>query len=1633
MSWVAVGSWASSAMAAIGNWTLGQWVLAASMVYQQVAAADARSRQSQARDKAAVAAEEAKGTKIVVEEQAMPLKILYGRNLVGGLRVFTGTYNAYDYADPAAGGVVFSASTTEVILPLVGEMTAGALTAAAQLKINATVVDAKGEVTGSAFLYKDLALGFRISGTVASSAKVDNAAVSVIAAGTAIYPATTSTPIIGYDGEANPSVLNPFEFVLGPGQTLLDPYPVLVADASIRSSETADSMRVDNATLNKYHRYLLTQQAIGYGGINACYSINIDDRKLIGETFNMYNTVVYPNSAAPDILKGMPVQETGMFAGFVKPSLVKHLFDTEEYKKIVNGGIPNVNPELDEGGVQHENPYANTCVVHFYANGGTPDPLMTATDAGRTDSKFIDVSYATSAFFYDRESPKYNGGSAPKTQFFIEGLKIKSIIGGKGSRSLSTTKSYSNNPALCLLDYLLSPIYGKGLQLSEIDLESFYQAAKICDRVVRPDVPLEGAIWRTKGGKRDVKIYECNLALSSADSMRKNIETLLETMNDAELLWVGGVYKLSVKYPMIYIDYPEPSFAMDDVVQVAEVDGTDSLYRSLIDGNSAYPTVGASWESAINGILTDADIIREGETSTSWPNASTKYNYCTVRFLNEAKDFEEDSVYWPPKNDSLNPVYATYLAQDSGLELSTDVFATGVTSYYNALAKAEFIVRNSRNAITYSINVARDFIHLEPGDIIKVYSDVLGIPGELLRINGVEPDEKGTIKLAATKYDAYALAWNMKDDEAGTDRNIYNTDLKQALNLKWHIRTVSENDNSTNKSYGELSWEAPEDPRITGYHVGYTMTPVAKVVKGTLYTLLGETSTTHMLSGSELPEGTYTVGVVSHDAGGRIAPERGRSSRWPLLSITINLLPQITGLHFDPWNDPDEIEAANNLPFKSPGRIRWDRSSSTRVVDYMVGYTSMTKAQFEGGPNGPDADNKWPAALNTVEKRYPVKEVVTDNFIVLPEMPPGSYTIGVTGRDAKGSTSNEWASPEDHFTVITVIIGRPLQARDLTYTAFTTAAEKSQYPNKLGKLTWTAPPAAVGGTAAADYLVGYTPMTVAQFEGGPDTDATEDAAHWPPTLDTVAKRYPMFEVVVGTSFLVPDTFADGVYTVGVASRSADGSTAAEWDASLSVEERHWPVIAIRKGDVPQVTDFVFTEAADPISPILGRLSWKKPSGVAYATLGYAKMPNGDPVADTLEAYTALLAKLEGQIDVSATQFDVPYPPPGYYVAGALARDSSGQAAPLWSATSKMPLQYKTVTAGSILISDFHYNTIAERIASGGAYGYLQWTLSSPPASFKQYRIILQVFTGGAWVTLSELRQTATRLNVQEPPVGTYQALIAGLDGNDNVVAPEVAKGLIVHPLPPPRLPAFDEYTAEEKMANGGSAGKLTWLAPLPETPGSSSVVDYIVGYKIRTGAPGSYVYTDWLAWDSTTFLYYQAPNAPNAYYILGVASRNKEGVISEIIETGVDLKNGDFLEITEHFYDEQRAAEAPDANVANIEIPVGQYGLAYLKATASITGVVGSLTTSLAFVVRFRAPGSPTETIIASALASVSKTVTGTLSSPAFGTLETSYTLTQVDAGTYTVTADVTTSGSFTFVSFSNRLDITLTRKKLGT
>jgi len=211
-------------------------------------------------------------------------------------------------------------------------------------------------------------------------------------------------------------------------------------------------------------------------------------------------------------------------------------------------------------------PIGSNEVTNFYRRLGTDTQthvteLATAISDWTSDYDGRGVAYIVSAFELGTATGEgvWAQGAPKNIRAVIKGKKVydprkdSTQTGGSGAHRLAdpTTWEWSDNPALCVADYLFDARLGmgaEGITYNEIDWELVFAAANVCDTLVT-----------TPDGNQ--KRFTCNGALSTGETYAENIKQLLSSMS-GQITWSGGKFRIRAAA----YEAPTYSFTGDDVV-----------------------------------------------------------------------------------------------------------------------------------------------------------------------------------------------------------------------------------------------------------------------------------------------------------------------------------------------------------------------------------------------------------------------------------------------------------------------------------------------------------------------------------------------------------------------------------------------------------------------------------------------------------------------------------------------------------------------------------------------------------------------------------------------------------------------------------------------------------------------------------------------------------------------------------------------------------------------------------------------------------------------------------------------------------------------------------------------------------
>ena len=349
-------------------------------------------------------------------------------------------------------------------------------------------------------------------------------------------------------------------------------------------------------------------------------------------------------------------------------------------------------------------------VQSFYGLDNQPvSSLLDESTNWGSNHKLSGVAYLALKFKWNQDA--FN--SLPEVKVVLKGKKVydprlDSTKGGSGSHRQDTasTWTYSANSSLCLLDYLRNTRYGKALPNSsfETNYDSFKTSADLCDTNVTP-----------YSGGTDINLFETNIVLDTEQKLIDNVRELLNPMR-AIFTYTQGKYFLIIE-------------------------NTGSSQLSLTSDN------------IIGGIKIFGE------------KKNNKYNRVIGTFVNPDKEWQEDTVSFPPADDSGLPAedqYATLLAQDNGTNLEGNFSFQGITNPYQAEELCEIVLKRSRNALAVEVMCTSEALNLTIGDLVDLTYTTGGFSSKLFRVYGLTINSDSTVSLKLIEHQDNFYTWSEK-------------------------------------------------------------------------------------------------------------------------------------------------------------------------------------------------------------------------------------------------------------------------------------------------------------------------------------------------------------------------------------------------------------------------------------------------------------------------------------------------------------------------------------------------------------------------------------------------------------------------------------------------------------------------------------------------------------------------------------------------------------------------------------------------------------------------------------------------------------------------------------------------------
>lgn len=316
---------------------------------------------------------------------------------------------------------------------------------------------------------------------------------------------------------------------------------------------------------------------------------------IYGEALVAAGTLAYRKAQGPN---NSQLWSVHCLAGHEVTSITDIWLDDKVISNsVINGGAAG-------GGAVSSGTYAPTRSVntvevwkHLGTSTQTYDTnLATADTDGEWTSahRLRGIAYIVTMFkLNDRTEVTWEAGDPTNVKALVRGKKVydprldSTQSGGSGSHRVATpsTWEWSDNPALCVADYLMdakfSPLEG-GIDPSRIDWAAVMSAADDCDTLVF--IPPAASPQNTE------KRFTCNGVLSGTASGEQNLEALLSSMNGT-LVFSGGQY---IIHAGVY-EAPADTLSEDDIIgpigiktSLSSDERVNSMKAVFIDPNKKY-------------------------------------------------------------------------------------------------------------------------------------------------------------------------------------------------------------------------------------------------------------------------------------------------------------------------------------------------------------------------------------------------------------------------------------------------------------------------------------------------------------------------------------------------------------------------------------------------------------------------------------------------------------------------------------------------------------------------------------------------------------------------------------------------------------------------------------------------------------------------------------------------------------------------------------------------------------------------------------------------------------------------------------------------------------------------------------
>ena len=465
--------------------------------------------------------------------------------------------------------------------------------------------------------------------------------------------------------------------------------------------------------------------------------------------------------------------------------------------------------------------------LHHGAAAQIADPMLVASMPNWTSAhKLNGVAYIAFHAGYDKEG-MWKG--VPQLTVQVRGKKVFDPRDTNQTFGTVSTYKYSDNPALCFLNYITDNEVGKGLTESQINMSTFTAAANVCDTEVDQPyfngvaksltwsgnagdnfITIGGASatatwWQNKIGEL-IDIYDANGdgvidGKEITDIGRNNFydenEELIVYINDT----LDSTYSSQTGTSLVKVKRFHCNGYLD-----ANKNVMDNAKELLANMRGIFLYINGKYELSIEDTgtstfsINDNHIIADAGISVDYGNKDKKANKVIVEFFNANKRYELDTA------TVLHDATPEYYSDDGDEILEIKAEFPYISDPYIAYNMGKAILTRSRNQTTMQFLGTPEMYKLNVGDIVDLTYAGLGFSGKICRVEALELQHSGLVSVSLIEYfDVYT--WEVPPQEPVEE--LANLPSAYAVKAPTGLSFTDSNASSTDRPF--ISWNIPTD------------------------------------------------------------------------------------------------------------------------------------------------------------------------------------------------------------------------------------------------------------------------------------------------------------------------------------------------------------------------------------------------------------------------------------------------------------------------------------------------------------------------------------------------------------------------------------------------------------------------------------------------------------------------------------------------------------------------------------------------------------------------------------------------------------------------------------------------------